>query len=346
MARTGRGRRTGEGSLEDPEVEIVGEQTPGTSDTMAGASTGVEDNPSNTYLDQLNMLAQNVRTNQAGAYRELMEQLLELAHEIFPLLAQADTGAVLGSVEISSGRFLVGEHGFALQITKEDSITHHKKWVSVERTEEVRVALGNYYQAVCALGDTQGKFMDTLEELGRLVTDHDTFVNIIKHVQNPCVQVAAEAERSEARAPQLPRGKAAKDVLTEYYEAAEDLATIHGCYMEKLWQLQMQCSDQNAFLNVTNHVYIPNVQVTVPSRSQEEAAEGRIFQQLATARQVPDHNKLPASCSGSTRTLAALVHFILFRQISGQTVTVANCARDFKCDATILEQLTTGKDRW
>ena len=97
MARTGNKNCRGEGSQEDTDIEIIEEQTaPSMLDTTVGASTGTEDNPSNMYLDQITMLAQlwseNVRTGQAGAYRELMEQLLELAHEIFSLLVQADAG--------------------------------------------------------------------------------------------------------------------------------------------------------------------------------------------------------------------------------------------------------------
>ena len=348
MARTRRTKIDNEGSKEDTDVEIIGEQGPTSmAGTAAGASTSPEDNPANTYLDQLNMLAQlwsqNVITNQAGSYRELMEQLLELAHKIFPLLAQADAEAVLDSVEDSPGSFLAGERGFALQVSKEDSIIHRKRWASVERTEEVKVALADYYDAACGLVDAQGRFMDALEELGRLVLDHDTLMNIIKHVQCPCVQVTAEAEKLEARLPQFPKGKAAKRALSDYYEMTWDLANNYGAYMEKLGHLQEQCSDQNVFLNVTNHVYIPNIQVTVMSRHHEETAEGRTFQQLATTRNTPNHNRLPASCSGSTLTLVALVHFVLFRQISGQVATVAECARDFKCDATVLEQITTGK---
>ena len=185
--------------------------------------------------------------------------------------------------------------------------------------------------------------MDSLKKLGRLVTNHDTFVNIIKHVQNPCVQVTAEADSSEVRTPQFLKLKEAKEALSGYYEVVEDLTNNHASYMEKLWQLQGQCTDQNIFLDVTNQVYIPAVQVTVTSRHQEETAEGKTFQQLAASRHTPNPEKLPTSCLGSTRTLAALVYFILFRQVSGEPATVAECTRDFKCDATMLEQLTTGK---
>ena len=108
-----------------------------------------------------------------------MEQLLELAHEIFPILAQADVGVVLDSVQDSSGRYLAEEHEFALQVTKDDSIVHRKRWTKEERTEAAKLALAKYYQRACILCDVQSRYMDALEEMGKLVTDHDMFVNIL-----------------------------------------------------------------------------------------------------------------------------------------------------------------------
>ena len=48
-------------------------------------------------------------------------------------------------------------------------------------------------------------------------------------------------------------------------------------------------------------------------------------------------------CSESTRVLAALLSFVLQRQITGQQVTAASCVEAFKCDATLMENLATGK---
>ena len=96
------------------------------SETTAGASTSPEDNPTDAYVDQLGMLSQlwldNVRNSQAEAYCELLEQLLLLSHEIYPLLADADAEAVLGCIKDTSSRYLVRERGFVLQVTKEDCI--------------------------------------------------------------------------------------------------------------------------------------------------------------------------------------------------------------------------------
>ena len=99
----------------------------------------------------------------------------------------------------------------------------------------------------------------------------------------------------------------------------------------------------NAVLKVMNNVFIPPIQVTVTSRSQEEAKEGKSFQELAASRHVPDPEKLPAQCSESTRVLAAFAYFVLLRQISGQPATAATCAEVYSCNAATLEQLITGK---
>ena len=121
MAKTRHGKRPGESSQEEEGPEILE-----VSDTTAGASTSPEDNPNEDYVEQLGMLSQlwldNVRNGQVEAYRELLEQLLSLAHEIYPLLANADAEAVLGCIQDTSGQYLVGERGFVLQVTKDDAI--------------------------------------------------------------------------------------------------------------------------------------------------------------------------------------------------------------------------------
>ena len=135
----------------------------------------------------------------------------------------------------------------------------------------------------------------------------------------------------------------ATDKLDEFMVALQELGESHSNYMEKLWSLQQECTNMNAVLDVMNNVFIPPIQVTVTSRSQEEAKEGKSFQELATSRQVPDLEKLPAQCSESTRVLAAFAYFVLLRQISGQPATAATCAEVYSCNAVTLEQLVTGK---
>ena len=168
MAKTRHGKPAGENSQEEEGPEIIE-----VSDTTAGASTSPEDNPNDAYVDQLSMLSQlwldNVRDSQVEAYRELLEQLFSLAHEIYPLLADADAEAVLGCIEDTSGHYLVGERGFVLQVTKDDCIIRRKRWSRVGRTgerEDVKKTLDEYYHEADALAQVQNKAMDAIEELG------------------------------------------------------------------------------------------------------------------------------------------------------------------------------------
>ena len=127
-----------------------------------------------------------------------------------------------------------------------------------------------------------------------------------------------------------------------YVGAMEDLAAKHSVYMEELWQVMQVTTTHNATLTVMNNVFIPPIQVTVTSRSHAEAAEGKPIQDLVIARHMPDPQALPPNCTESTRVLAALLSFVLQREV-GQRATAAECATAFQCDADIMMQVTTGK---
>ena len=98
------------------------------SDTTAGGSTAPEDNPQEEdYIEpRMGILSRlwldNVRSNQGGTYEELLDQLLVLAHEVYPLLADAKAEEVLSCVQDTSGQYLIGDKGFVLQVEKDDCI--------------------------------------------------------------------------------------------------------------------------------------------------------------------------------------------------------------------------------
>ena len=83
--------------------------------------------------------------------------------------------------------------------------------------------------------------------------------------------------------------------------------------------------------------------MTVTSRDQAEAVEGKPLQELAIARHTPDPQALPKDCSESTRVLTAFLSFVLQRQITGQQATAGTCVEAFECDVTLMEHLATGK---
>ena len=344
MARTKRDKRPGDDSQEEGGPEYIE-----VSDTTAGGSTATEDNPNEDYAAQLGMIGKlwldNVRNGQVEAYRELLEQLLSLAHEIYPLLANADAEAVLGCIQDTSGQYLVGQRGFVLQVNKEDAIIRRKRWSRVGKAsekEDVKTKLDEYYAEADALAQSQSMAMDVIEELGEVVDDHDTIVNILTHIQNPCMQVTATQEKA-ASTPRFPRDEEAVVKFDNYVGTMEELAMRHSAYMEKLWQLMQVCITHNAVIDIMNNVFIPPIQVTVTSRDQAEAAEGKPLQELAIARHTPDPQALPADCAESTKILAAFLSFVLQRQITGQQATAATCGEAFTCDVTIMECLATGK---
>ena len=276
MAKTRQGRKPGDDSQEEEGQEIIE-----VSDMTAGVSTGPEDNPNEDYIERLGILSQlwwdNIRNNQVEAYRELLDQLLLLAHKIYPLLADADVEAVLGCIQDTSGQYLVGERGFVLQVNKDDAMIRHKRWSKIGKVSEkehVKTKLEEYYQEADALVQSQNMAIDAIEELGEVVDDHDTIVNILKHVQNPCIQVTATQEKA-ASTPCFPRNEEAMVKFDAYIGTMEDLAMRHSAYMEKLWQLMQVCINHNAVINIMNNVFIPPIQVTVTSRDQVEAAEGK-----------------------------------------------------------------------
>ena len=343
MAKTRHGKKPGDDSQEEEGHEVIE-----VSDTTAGASTSPEHNPGEDYVEKLGMIGQlwleNVRNSQVEAYRELLEQLLSLAHEIYPLLADVDAEVVLGCIQDTSGQYLVGGRGFVLQINKDDAIIRRKRWSRVGKTsekEDVKTKLDEYYVEADALAQAQNLAMDTIEELGEVIDDHDTIVNILTHVQNPCMQVTAMQEKA-ASTSHFPREEEAIVKFDHYVGKMEKLGMRHSVYMEKLWQLMQVCINHNVVIDVMNNVFIPSIQVTVTSRDQAEA-EGKPLQELAMARHTPDPQALPADCAESTRILAAILSFILQGQISGQQATAATCGEAFECDVTIMERLAMGK---
>ena len=342
--------KTRHGKNPDPQEEDTQEVIE-VSDTTTGGSTAPEDNPGNPaedYIERLGILGRvwldNVRHNHIEAYRELLDQLSMLASEAYPLLAEAVGDEVLGCIPDTSGRYLIRDRAYLLQIEKEDCIIQRKNWKKVgqaSQKEEVQKALDEYYEEADTVHKSQNTAMEAIEELGDIVDDHDTLVQILKHVQNPCIQVTATMEKY-AYILCYPRGEEAAVPLSNFIGAMEELAMRHSVYMEKLWQVMQVATTNNATLTIMNNVSIPPIQVTVTPRDQVERAEGKPIQELAL-RHLPDPQTLPPSCTESTRVLAALLRFVLQGQVGGQQATAAECAAAFQCDANLMVQVTTGK---
>ena len=180
MARTGKGRRP----RDDPQGEGAPEYVE-ISDTTAGGSTALEDDPQEDYIERMGILSrlwlENVRCNQKGTYEELLDQLAVLANEAYPLLSMAKAEEVLGCIQDKSGQYLIGDKGFVLQVEKDDCIIRRMNWKRVGKAterEDVKKALDRYYEVADELAKSQNAAMEAIEALGENIDDHDTIVNI------------------------------------------------------------------------------------------------------------------------------------------------------------------------
>ena len=97
--------------------------------------------------------------------------------------------------------------------------------------EDVKKALDDYYEEADVVAKSQNTAMEAIEALGEALDNHDTIVNILKHVQNPCIQVTATQEKL-AYTPCYPKGEEASVPLSNYIGAMErtgnEAQRLHG----------------------------------------------------------------------------------------------------------------------
>ena len=171
-------------------------------DPQAGTST--DDPGLKEYVDSYMQAAQdwfdNVQEAKINAYMELYDTLLELGKPHIKGLDKADGGAVLASIADKSGQFISEVDKFTVYVSKEDE-TIMKKPVIV--SPEARKSISEYYKAVQEICQSQAIFMQKTRETEAAINDENIFLDIIRQVQLPAVQVMArtrsEEEHSKAR---------------------------------------------------------------------------------------------------------------------------------------------------
>ena len=98
-----------------------------------------------------------------------------------------------------TGRFL-SEDDFAVYVEKEDVDTQKPQ---IRLRFDAKEALQDYYDAVHTLCEAQTNFMSNGKVLEEKLKDKDVFLDIIKQVQLPAVQVSikttAEIEKMEGK---------------------------------------------------------------------------------------------------------------------------------------------------
>ena len=74
-----------------------------------------------------------------------------------------------------------------------------------------------------------------------------------------------------------------------------------------------------------------------------EQLEGKTYREMTMSQHLPNAKKIYYNATDQTRTMAAFMYFVLYKQITGLKASQTGCSRDFKCQGTPFKRLVTGK---
>ena len=165
---------------------------------------------------------------------------------------------------------------------------------------------------LACIADKSGQFRSKVDQCTVYVSKEDDTI------QKKPVAVSQEARKS----------------ISEYYQEAKDLCDAQSVFMQKTRKMQGLLKDKNSFLDIIRQVQLPAVQVMVRTRSEEEALQGKTYQELSLAQHLPNYKKLQLSVTDQTRTMATFIYFVLYKQLTGKAKSQQGCSEEIKCKTT------------
>ena len=197
-APTGPQPGTSKAPTEDPT------QAPTDKPTMPAATNPDEDEPPaptkyvKAYQAAGKEWLESVVKDGEAAYTKLFDKLLALGDPYIDNFDQADKEQVCKCIRDKTGRFF-DDNDFVTYVETEEE----KKKPRYVLTDDAKVALTDYYDAVHTLCEAQQNFAKSTQVLEKKITDKDVFLDIIKQVQLPSVKVeirtVEEMEKMEGK---------------------------------------------------------------------------------------------------------------------------------------------------
>ena len=135
----------------------------------------------------------------------------------------------------------------------------------------------------------------------------------------------------------------AKEALRNYNDAAHELCVAQADFAKATQELESKIEDKTVFLSIIQQVRLPSVQIHVRTVEEIEQLEGKTYRELTMSQHLPKAKKIYSNATDQTRTVAAFMYFVLYKQITGLKASQTGCSRDFKCQGTPFKRLVTGK---
>ena len=127
---------------------------------------------------------ESVVKDEEEAYIKLFDKLMQLGSPYIDNFDQADREQVFKCIRDKTGRFLNDDDFVTYVETEEEK--EKPKYVF---THDAKLALTDYYDAVHVLCEAQQNFAKSTQVLEKKIEDKSVFLDIIKRVQLPSVQV-------------------------------------------------------------------------------------------------------------------------------------------------------------
>ena len=135
----------------------------------------------------------------------------------------------------------------------------------------------------------------------------------------------------------------AKEALKNYYDAPHELCSVQTGFAKATQELESKVKGKTVFLSIIQQVRLPSVQKHVRTVEEIEQLEGKTYRELTMSQHLPNAKKIYRNATDQTRTMAAFMYFVLYKQITGLKALQTGCSRDFQYQGTPFKRLVTGK---
>ena len=146
--------------------------------------------------------------------------------------------------------------------------------------------------------------------------------------------------------PKKPRYKLegdAKEALKDYYDTVHTLNKAQTNFAASAKVLEQKIKDKSVFLDIIKQVQLPAVQVLVRTIKEEEKLQGKMYREVTLLTHLPNFRRIYPNANEQTKSMAAFMYYILYKQITGLQKSQTGCAAEFRCQMIPFKRLITGK---
>ena len=189
--------------------------------------------------------------------------------------------------------------------------------------------LGSPYIDYFDQADREQVFKCIRDKTGRFLDDDD-FVTYVE-------------TKEEKKKPRYVLTGDAKIALTDYYNAVHMLCEAQQNFAKSTQVLEKKIEDKSVFLDIIKQVQLPSVKVEIRTVEEMERMEGKTYRELTLMCHLPNFKRINPNAKEQTRTMAAYINCVLYKQITGIRASQTGCATYFRCPTTPFKRLITGK---